>query len=172
MVIEPFLEGYHVQRLHASTIGSMFADVATIMSRIGPHIRQVSGKAQFEPAMLDLPGENIHKTVTHSYLVFPNTVIVTSPYYISVMIIGPRAANRSTVDYFMLTPGPADSDKALDLYTRSYDMVLNVFGNEDFRAASLSQKGLESGALAELVYGGLEASIPAFYETVEQFCNP
>ncbi|HEX7759760.1 MAG TPA: aromatic ring-hydroxylating dioxygenase subunit alpha [Caulobacteraceae bacterium] len=171
LVIEPFLEGYHVQRLHAASIGGLFADVPNAVDRLGPHIRQISGKANFEPAMLDLPGENIHKTVTHAYLVFPNTIIVTSPYYINVMIIMPGGVNRSTVDYFMLTPGPADSPKAEDLYRRSFDLMQKVFGTEDFRAACISQEGLESGALTEVVYGGLEAQIPIFYETVERYLN-
>lgn len=169
LVIEPFLEGYHVQRLHAASIGDLFADVPNAVDRLGPHIRQISGKANFEPRMLDLPDENIHKTVTHAYLVFPNTIIVTSPYYINVMIIMPKGVNRSTVDYFMLTPGPADSDKARDLYQRSFDLMQKVFGTEDFRAACISQQGLESGALKEVVYGGLEQQIPAFYETVEHY---
>lgn len=169
LVIEPFLEGYHVQRLHAASIGDLFADVPNAVDRLGPHIRQISGKANFEPAMLDLPGENIHKTVTHAYLVFPNTIIVTSPYYINVMIIVPRGVNRSTVEYFMLTPGPADSDKAQDLYQRSFELMQKVFGTEDFRAACISQVGLESGALTEVVYGGLEQQIPVFYETVDRY---
>jgi len=169
LVVEPFLEGYHVQRLHSASIGNLFADVPNAVDRLGPHIRQISGKANFEPAMLDLPGENIHKTVTHAYLVFPNTIIVTSPYYINVMIIMPNGVNRSTVEYFMLTPGPADSPKALDLYTKSFDLMQKVFGTEDFRAACISQAGLESGALNEVVYGGLEAQIPIFYETVDRY---
>ncbi len=171
LVIEPFLEGYHVQRLHAASIGGLFADVPNAVHRLGPHIRQISGKANFEPEMLDLPGENIHKTVTHAYLVFPNTIIVTSPYYINVMIIMPNGVNRSTVDYFMLTPGPAGSSKAEDLYRRSFELMQKVFGTEDFRAACISQTGLESGALKEMVYGGLEAQIPIFYETVERYLN-
>ena len=169
LVIEPFLEGYHVQRLHAASIGNLFADVPNAVDRLGPHIRQISGKANFEPAMVDLPGENIHKTVTHAYLVFPNTIIVTSPYYINVMIIMPNGVSRSTVEYFMLTPGPADNAKAQDLYTKSFDLMQKVFGTEDFRAACISQAGLESGALKEVVYGGLEAQIPIFYETVDQY---
>jgi len=171
LVIEPFLEGYHVQRLHAASIGDLFADVPNAVDRLGPHLRQISGKANFEPMMLDLPGENIHKTVTHAYLVFPNTIIVTSPYYINVMIIMPNGVNRSTVDYFMLTPGPADNDKARDLYQRSFDLMQKVFGTEDFRAACISQQGLESGALKEVVYGGLEQQIPVFYETVERYLD-
>jgi len=171
LVIEPFLEGYHVQRLHAASIGDLFADVPNAVDRLGPHIRQISGKANFEPAMLDLPDENIHKTVTHAYLVFPNTIIVTSPYYINVMIIMPNGVKRSTVEYFMLTPGPADNPKAQDLYAKSFDLMQKVFGTEDFRAACISQTGLESGALTEVVYGGLEAQIPIFYETVERYLD-
>ncbi len=169
LVIEPFLEGYHVQRLHAQSIGGLFADVPNATHRLGPHIRQISGKANFEPEMIDLPGENIHKTVTHAYLLFPNTVVVTSPYYISVMIIMPNAVGESTVDYFMLTPGLADNPKAEELYAKSYELILKVFGTEDFRAAEISQVGLESGALEEVVYGGLETSIPEFYRTLESY---
>jgi phenylpropionate dioxygenase-like ring-hydroxylating dioxygenase large terminal subunit len=168
LVIEPFLEGYHVQRLHAATVGPLFADVPTVSSILGDHVRQVSGKADFVPQRLEDPSESIHKTVTITYLAFPNVSVITSPYYVSVMLIQPLAANRTSVQYFMLTRDPADNDKARELFSRSYEMILNVFGNEDFRAACISQTGLESGALEELVYGGLESQIPAFYEIIER----
>jgi phenylpropionate dioxygenase-like ring-hydroxylating dioxygenase large terminal subunit len=167
LVLEPFLEGYHVQRLHAQSIGDMFADVPNVYDRFGRHTRQVSGKANFTPEMLDQPVKNIHELVTHAYLAFPNTVVVTSPYYISVMIIMPRAAGRSVVDYFMLTRQAPDNPKAENLYARSYELILKVFGTEDFRAAEISQEGLDSGALDTVVYGGLEYAIPDFYETLE-----
>jgi phenylpropionate dioxygenase-like ring-hydroxylating dioxygenase large terminal subunit len=168
LVIEPFLEGYHVQRLHAATVGPLFADVPTVSSLLGDHVRQVSGKADFTPEQLENTGDSIHKTVTITYLAFPNVSVITSPYYVSVMLIQPSAVNRTTVNYYMLTRDPADNDKARELFGRSYEMVLNVFGNEDFRAAAISQTGLESGAVEELVYGGLESQIPVFYEVVER----
>lgn len=169
LVLEPFLEGYHVQRLHSQSIGQLFADVPNRIDRLGPHTRQISGKANFEPAMLDIPGENIHKTVTHAYQVFPNTVVVTSPYYISLMIIMPRAAGRSVVDYYMLVPSAPDNPTAEDLYARSYELILKVFGTEDFRAAEISQTGLSSGVIDKMIYGGLETSIPEYYKTLENY---
>lgn len=169
LIQEPFLEGYHVQRLHARSVGPMFADVPNVTSVLGHNIRQISGKVNFTPDCLDIEGENIHKSVTHAYLVFPNTVIVTSPYYISVMFIMPKSAGRSTVDYIMLTRGEADNEKAADVYQRSYEMILNVFGNEDFRAAEISQKGLASGALEDVIYCGLEETIPLYYEILERY---
>jgi phenylpropionate dioxygenase-like ring-hydroxylating dioxygenase large terminal subunit len=169
LVLEPFLEGYHVQRLHARSIGDMFADVPNVVDQFGLHSRQISGKADYTPDLLDAPGVNIHSIVTHAYLAFPSTVVVTSPYYISVMIIMPTAVNRSRVDYFMLTRTPADNPKAKELYERSYDLILKVFGTEDFRAAEISQTGLASGALDTVVYCGLETAIPKYYETLERF---
>jgi len=171
LVQEPFLEGYHVQRLHARSVGPLFADVPNIVDVLGPNIRQISGKAQFEPADLDIPGENIHKTVTHAYLIFPNTVVVTSPYYISVMFIIPTGVRTSTVDYYMLTRLPPDNPKGEQVYKRSYEMILGVFGGEDFRAAEISQVGLDSGALDDVVYSGLEATIPIYYEQLENRLN-
>ena len=169
LVLEPFLEGYHVQRLHAQSIGDMFADVPNVHHTLGVHTRQISGKANFTPDQLDEPGKNIHSIVTHAYQLFPNTVVVTSPYYISVMFIIPVAANRSRVDYFMLTREAPDNPKAEELFSRSYELILKVFGTEDFRAAEISQEGLATGALDKVIYGGLEAAIPPYYDMLESF---
>jgi Ring hydroxylating alpha subunit (catalytic domain) len=115
---------------------------------------------------------NIHKHITHAYLLFPNTIIVTSPYYISVMILMPRARNRTIVDYYMMVKGPVDNPKAQELYTRSYEMIHAVFGGEDFRAASLQQEAMDSGAIEEVYYGGLENMIAPFHTAVESFLKP
>ncbi|HFH3285674.1 aromatic ring-hydroxylating oxygenase subunit alpha [Pseudomonas aeruginosa] len=169
-VIEPFLEGYHVQRLHANSVGPLFADVPTVVRRIGDHIRQISGKIEFAPDGLENE-KNIHKTITHAYLLFPNTVIITSPYYMSVMIVIPVEAGKTQVDYHMLTLNQADNPKSEALYKTSYETVLGVFGNEDFVASEWCYKGLKTGVLDDIdvVYSGLERCILMQYETLEKY---
>jgi len=168
VILEPFLEGYHVQRLHAASIGDLFQDAPNIVDLFGTNIRQVSGRIGYVPAMLDEdPAQNIHKLVTHAYTAFPNCVVVTSQYYTSVMILMPRAAGRTTVEYFMLTPGAPTTDKAREVFARSYELILNVFGGEDFRAAEISQVGLEAGVPKDTVYCGLESNIVRYYEALE-----
>ncbi|MFV0644294.1 MAG: aromatic ring-hydroxylating oxygenase subunit alpha [Sphingomonadaceae bacterium] len=169
LVLEPFLEGYHVQRLHASTVGPLYADVPTVVDRLGPTIRQISGKTDYTPDALDIPGENIHKTVTTVYNIFPNCVIITSPWYISVMFLVPRAKDRTVVEYHMLTRSAPDNPKAEELYKKSYEMILDVFGNEDFWAARISYEGLATGALDTAVYSGLEAAIGQYYEILDSY---
>ena len=167
VVIEPFLEGYHVQRLHRNSIGQLFADVPSVTDVFGLNIRQISGKVEFTPDSLEGPADNIHKTVTHAYQVFPNCVVVTSPYYISVMILMPRSAGHTTVDYFMLVPDAPQTEKGEALYEKSYELIQGVFGGEDFWAAEMSQAGLEAGALNQVTYSGLEETILIFYELLE-----
>lgn len=169
VVLEPFLEGYHVQRLHAASIGAQFPDAPNQVDMLGASIRQISGRIGYEPAMLDEdPGANIHKLVTHAYTAFPNCVLVASQYYISMMILMPRAPDRTVVEYFMLTPDAGENEKAREVYDRSFRLILDVFGGEDFRAAEISQQGLAAGVPRETVYCGLEANIVRYYEALER----
>jgi nitrite reductase/ring-hydroxylating ferredoxin subunit len=168
LVLEPFLEPYHVQRLHAKSVGPLFSDTPGVYHLLGHNIRQISGKTNFMPDVLDIKGENIHKSVTHAYQVFPNMVVVTSPYYISVMILAPRDVDRTIVDYMMLTREAPDNAKAQELFSRSYETILSVFGGEDFHAAQLCQQGLASGAILNVVYSGMEEMIPLYYGMLEK----
>lgn len=168
VVLEPFLEGYHVQRLHAASIGDNFQDAPNIVDMFGPNIRQVSGRIGYVPEMLDEdPEANVHKLVTHAYTAFPNCVVVTSQYYTSVMILMPRDVDRTVVEYFMITPEAAATPKAEEVFGRSFELILSVFGGEDFRAAEISQEGLAAGVPEETIYCGLETNIVRYYEALE-----
>lgn len=169
LAIEPNLEGYHVQRLHASTIGKFYQDAPNQVSMFGINIRQISGRAGYVPAMLDEdPASNIHKLVTHAYVAFPNCVVITSQYYTSVMLMMPRAVDQTAVEYFMLTPTTADDPVAADLFQRSFDTIMGVFAGEDFRASEISQAGFSTGVPEHAIFGGLEACIPLYYDALEQ----
>jgi hypothetical protein len=106
--------------------------------------------------------------VTHAYTAFPNCVVVTSQYYTSVMILMPVAPDRTRVDYFMLTPGPATTPKAEEVFARSFKLIIDVFAGEDFRAAEISQSGLNAGVPSEVVYCGLEANIVHYYDALDR----
>ena len=168
VVLEPFLEGYHVQRLHAASIGALFVDAPSVSDTFGVNIRQVSGRIGYEPAMLDEDADmNVHKLVTHAYTAFPNVVVVTSQYYTSVMILMPYGVDRTIVHYYMVTPGPATTPKAEEVFERSYDLIIKVFAGEDFRAAQISQEGLNAGVPESTVYCGLEENVIRYYEALE-----
>jgi phenylpropionate dioxygenase-like ring-hydroxylating dioxygenase large terminal subunit len=167
LIVDAFLEGYHVTRLHAQTAGKFFTETPTLCAEIGPHIRMATGRNNFDQSV-GATYDSVRRTTVIAYQLFPNAIMITSPTYVSLMLMIPKSHDKSVVEWIMLTDGPADSEDRERHYRKSFDLVDRVFGNEDFRAAALGQQGLESGAVDRLLLGGLEQAIRLFHDHLEQ----
>lgn len=172
LVMDAFLESYHIQRLHAESIGPFFRDGISAADHIGPHQRSAVGRAAGIAALTSDNWPTLRGAITYTYQMFPGAVLAVSPDYINLMVLMPQAVNEVLVEDFMLIPEPPSTDKAREHWERSWALLDGgVFASEDFRACALAQQGLEAGAIDTVTLGTLERGVRVFHDAVDAWLS-
>lgn len=171
LIMDAFLESYHVVRLHQNTIGAFFVDNLAVMDRLGPHQRSMLARQEFsEVPHLPEAAWDGRLHCTFAYAIFPNTILVLSPDYTSVLTMYPSAADETLFCHIMLTPHPPRDAKEDDHWRRSLELIEGgVFQAEDLFICEQAQIGMASGANKTMIYGRYEASIRTFHETLDRW---
>jgi len=168
LVIDAFLESYHVQRLHASTIANFFADGITAADRIGHHQRAAVGRADYLAEIDRDDWTALRRAVTFTYQLFPSAVVIVSPDYINLLIAMPQGVGHTLVEDLMLIAEEPQTNEAEAHWRKSWDLLDGgTFGEEDFGAAALGQRGLDSGLINQITLGTLEDGIANFHRKVD-----
>ncbi len=169
LIMDAFLESYHVQRLHAPTIARFFADGITAGDSIGLHQRSAVGRTDYLAGIDHRDWAALRAAITFAYQLFPATILIMSPDYVNLMVLMPQSVGRTLVEDFMLIPEPPQTAEEEEHWEKSWKILdEGVFAAEDYRAAALQQEGLASGSLEELTIGTLETGIHHFHEQVEK----
>ena len=164
-VMDAFLESYHVQRLHAETIAPFFTDGIAAADFIGPHQRAVVGRADYLSEIDRDDWAAVRRVLTYTYAFFPTSILIVSPDYINLLVVMPQTVGTCLVEDFMLIGEPPRTPEAEAHWEKSWDLLDGgTFAAEDFRAAALCQRGIESGMVKRVTVGALEDGIATFHK--------
>jgi phenylpropionate dioxygenase-like ring-hydroxylating dioxygenase large terminal subunit len=169
LVIDAFLEGYHVQHLHRKTLHRFFRDLVFIHDRRGPHARMLSSRTHTrELSALDRGAWDLRGYTTLYYFFFPNTVVLFHPDFASLLRVFPDGPERCVWDHEMLIPADADTPERQEHWQKSFTLIEEtVFQKEDLIAAESIQQGMRAGANETLTLGRLEFLIKHFHDDIE-----
>src|SRR5262249_19150865 len=122
LIVDAFLDGYHLKHLHRDSIYPFFLDGVSESERAGLHIRSVVGRRAL---VEDAP---LRAQVTPTYLVFPSTIFVLHPDFMSTLTSLPLAPDRTRFVHQMWVEGDASAPH----WEKSHALIDGrVFGEED-----------------------------------------
>ncbi len=166
LVMEAFLDGYHIRVLHRDTIYRFFLDAMSVAEPVGLHVRAVSGRRALGEAPPSLAGLDLRLLATPSFLVFPATTIVVHPDFVSILSLSPRAPEQTEWRHLMLVPAARAAEA--EHWDRSWTLIEDgVFQREDLWVCERVQRGLEGGGGAPLL-GALELPIRWFHDAIDR----
>jgi len=169
LIIDAFLEVYHVKRLHATTLGPFLEDTKYVADHVGQHQRILIARDTFAETR-DLPIEQwsprCHATLEH--LIFPNSVLIQHPDYVSHLGMFPSAPGETLFVHTMLTPWEPRDAKEEAHWDRSFALMDgDVFNGEDLFICEQIQLGFNGGGPRDtLVLGRCENNLRRFHEMV------
>jgi phenylpropionate dioxygenase-like ring-hydroxylating dioxygenase large terminal subunit len=165
IVMEAFLDGYHVRHLHKNTVGPYFKGHRSYSELAGPHVRAIVGRSGFREAVDSASIDDIRDIATPTYVIFPNTIFVAQPGFVSRATAYPTALDQIYWEHDLIIPEEPKTEKARAHWELNYELIQKgVFQGEDLWVCEQIQQGLASGANDQFTYGIEEVPIQWWHE--------
>jgi choline monooxygenase len=177
VLVEQFLEGYHIRSTHKDTFYPVQYDDLNVVETFGPNSRITFPYRNIE-RLRDRP-QNTWSTdarVTYLYQLFPNVMLATFPDLMMMVVLDPVDVDHTTmITYTMMKPeiaerasrdpGPHNPEDAASF--------IACGAIEDNEMSEGVQRGLHAGANAFLEFGRHESAIGHFHATLaERLARP
>ncbi len=173
LVIDAFLEGYHLRSLHRDTISRFFLD-GIHMTSLPPHSRSF-GARKGMPKARTLPPESwdLRELTTPFYLLFPNTILVFHPDWITALTISPDGPEHLLYHHRMLIPKPPETEEQSKHWDKTFQLIEgSVFQREDLRVVEAIQAGFPAGVDTHFRIGHMERAVKWFHDEIAQRVEP
>jgi len=172
VLVEQFLEGYHIRSTHKDTFFPLQYDDLNVVEMFGPNCRLTFPYRNIE-RLRDRP-ESTWTTdarVTYLYQLFPNVMLATFPDLMFMIVVDPVDVEHSTVTiYSMARPELAERANSADgQYNPAAAGTLIARGSvEDNEMSEGVQRGLSSGANAFVEFGRHESAAGHFHAVLDE----
>lgn len=169
LLIDTFLESYHVPSLHRESLGAAYIGAASPFDAFGVHNRIVVPQA----AILDQepsPREtwDLLQASVLQYFLAPNVIISNLLGYVMTWRFVPDAVDRTTVEHRLYTYEEVESDERRTHFEARFEAARNVTSNEDFPESERIHANLASGMLDASVIGRNEPGVVHFHEMIRE----
>lgn len=171
LVIDTFLEAYHVPALHARTLGPAILGAPAAWDAFDRGGRLVAVRRSIET--LRQQPESEWDLLTHAvvlYHLFPNTVLIHQIDHVEVVQVFPGTGGVDTarVVLSIYTPTRADTARAVRHFEANRQVLEDTVVGEDFQLGQRIQRGFHADERATIVYGRNEPGVAHFERMINR----
>lgn len=170
LVIDTFLETYHLSTLHKNTIAPILHSNLGAFDGMARNLRMIAARKTID-ALRQRP-ESEWDLVRHSalvYVLFPNTVFIMQGDHLETWRVYPGdSVDESKMHVSLYTPEPAVTDKARKYWTKNMDLLMATVQQEDFPLAENIQRDFHSGAQDFVTFGANEPALAYFHRSIKK----
>jgi len=172
LVVEGHLESYHFAQLHRESVGQFMVNNCTVFDRFGPHILIAFCQKTIDQ-LKNLPEDQWEplrdEMINPQYLMFPSTMVTIWESAIIAQVIQPGAEPGTSISRLVygIRKSQSDDPEQRARSAAMLDMVANLVQDEDYWASFQIQRGLQTGAQDEIVFGQNEIGLMMFYESLQ-----
>jgi len=171
LVIDTFLETWHVATLHRETIASIFQPNVNVFDAFGRNGRMIIPRR----SILGCKGEpeSSWDFLKHSaivYTLFPNALLVWQGDHFESWRAFPvgSAADKCITEAALFAPAPIVTDKDKRHWERNLDLLMRTVEAEDFPVCLDIQRGFAAGAQSHITFGRNEPALGHYHCSLRQ----
>src|SRR5271166_918577 len=172
VLVEQFLEGYHIRSTHKQTFYPLQYDDLNVVESFGPNSRITFPFRNIE-RLRDRPEAlwTTERRATFVYQLFPNVMLGTFPDQVIVIVVGPIDVDHSRITTYNLSTAEI-AEAVTTTLARQGDAtaptLLQRGAVEDNEMSAGVQRGLRAGANAFVEFGRHESAIGHFHDALDQ----
>lgn len=171
VLVEQFLEGYHIRTTHRDTFYPLQYDNLNIVETFGPNSRITFPYRNIE-RLRDRPESTwvVDHRVTFVYHLFPNVIIATFPDQVIMLTLDPVDVGHTAVTTYFMSRKPL-RDKVSSGEDTGVNLIVRG-GIEDNEMSEGVQQGLHAGANTFIEFGRHESAIGHFHSHLRERLTP
>ena len=171
LVIDTFLETWHVATLHRETVGPIFQPNVNAFDAFGRNGRLIIPRRSLMERKTE--PESTWDLLTHSaivYTLFPNALLVWQGDHLETWRAFPDtgAVDKCIAEAALFTPKPAVTDKEKRHWDRNMDLLMRTVEAEDFPICVDIQRGLGAGAQSHITFGRNEPALGHYHRHIQE----
>jgi phenylpropionate dioxygenase-like ring-hydroxylating dioxygenase large terminal subunit len=168
IMLEGFLEGYHIRSTHRETFYPYGFDNLNLVEVFGRNSR-VTYPFQRIAKLAETPPEDrrVEGLLTYVYHLFPNVLVTVLSHHTNVIVLEPVALDRTKLITYTLANRGSSAPELRKTVERDAAFVDQTGAAEDRAVIRAIQCGLGSGANSVFTFGLFESAIVHFHRSLD-----